>query len=184
MATWNSQFRCVTTSLRGYGETSERRTAGDPDISREAEILESVIRKADGRVHRVGHPFGGLVALAVALLTRVSLASLVILEAPAPEVLRGCSEHKHYRAFRQMTEGYFGAFAGGNAETIAAMIDFYGGASTYACGCTGCGPASVETTAVNILDWESACGFALSAASLAAVQIPALVIRGAYVGIG
>ena len=53
MATWNSQFRCVTTSLRGYGETSERRTAGDPDISREAEILESVIRKADGRVHRV-----------------------------------------------------------------------------------------------------------------------------------
>ena len=79
-------------------------------------------------MHRVGHPFGGLVALAVALLTRVSLASLVILEAPAPEVLRGCSEHKHYRAFRQMTEGYFGAFAGGNAETIAAMIDFYGAA--------------------------------------------------------
>ena len=37
---------------------------------------------------------------------------------------------------------------------------------------------AVETTPVNILDWASAYGFALPAKSLAAVQIPALVIRG------
>jgi len=55
MATWNSQFRCITTSLLGYGGTFERRTAYDPDISHEAEILESVVRKAGGRVHLVGH---------------------------------------------------------------------------------------------------------------------------------
>ena len=88
IATWNGQFRCVTTSLLGYGGTVERRTANDPDISHEAEILESVVRKAGSRVHLVGHSFGGLVALAVALRNRVPLASLVILEAPGPEVLR------------------------------------------------------------------------------------------------
>ena len=32
IATWNGQFRCVTTSLLGYGGTAERRTADDPDI--------------------------------------------------------------------------------------------------------------------------------------------------------
>ena len=37
---------------------------------------------------------------------------------------------------------------------------------------------AVETTSANILDWASAYGFALPAKSLAAVQIPALVIRG------
>jgi hypothetical protein len=42
IATWNGRFRCVTTSLLGYGGTVERRTAGDPDISHEAEIPESV----------------------------------------------------------------------------------------------------------------------------------------------
>jgi len=63
---------------------------------------------------------------------RVSLASLAILEAPAPEVLRERGERDHYRAFRRMTEGDFAAFAGGNAEAIAAMIDSYGGAGTYA----------------------------------------------------
>jgi pimeloyl-ACP methyl ester carboxylesterase len=178
IAVWNGRFRCVTTSLLGYGGTVERRTASDPAISHEAEMLESVVRKAGSRVHLVGHSFGGLVALAVALRNRVPLASLVILEAPAPEVLRDRGEHQHYRAFRQMTEAYFAAFDGGNAEAIAAMIDFYGGAGTYASWPPRVRAYAVETTPVNILDWATAYGFALSAASLAAVQIPALVIRG------
>jgi pimeloyl-ACP methyl ester carboxylesterase len=67
IAAWGNQFRSVTTSLLGYGGTSERRAAGDPSNSRNAEAMESVIRRAGGRVHLVGHSFGGLVALAVAL---------------------------------------------------------------------------------------------------------------------
>jgi pimeloyl-ACP methyl ester carboxylesterase len=177
-ATWNGQFRCVTTSLLGYGGTVERRTASDPNISHEAEILESVVCKTGSRVHLVGHSFGGLVALAVALRNRVPLASLVILEAPAPEVLQGRGEHQHYRAFCQMTEAYFAAFDGGNAEAIATMIDFYGGAGTYASWPPRVRAYAVETTAVNILDWATAYGFALSAASLTAVQTPTLVICG------
>src|SRR5438477_5985427 len=71
IATWNGQFRCVTTSLLGYGGTVERRTASDPAIAQEAEILESVIRRAGGRAHLVGHSFGGVVALAVAFRSEV-----------------------------------------------------------------------------------------------------------------
>src|SRR6267143_5674684 len=122
IATWNGQFRCVTTSLLGYGGTVERRTASDPDISHEAEMLESVVRRADSRVHLVGHSFGGLVALAVALRKQVRLASLVIVEAPAAEILRERGEQQHYRAFRRMTEAYFTAYESGDAEAIAAMI--------------------------------------------------------------
>jgi pimeloyl-ACP methyl ester carboxylesterase len=178
IASWNGQFRCVTTSLLGYGGTVERRTASDPDISHEAEMLETVVRKAGSRAHLVGHSFGGLVALAVALRNRVPLASLVILEAPGPELLRDRGEHQHYQAFRKMTDAYFAAFDRGNTEAIAAMIDFYGGAGTYASWPPRVRAYAVETTPVNILDWASAYGFPLSPASLAAVQIPALVIRG------
>ena len=46
MAHWQGQFRCVTTSLLGYGGTAERRAADDTDIAHEREILESVIRRA------------------------------------------------------------------------------------------------------------------------------------------
>jgi pimeloyl-ACP methyl ester carboxylesterase len=176
MATWNGQFRCLTTSLLGYGGTAERRTAGDADISHEAEILESVIRKAGTCVHLVGHSFGGLVALAVALRNRVALASLVMLEAPALGVLRDRGEQAHYCAFSQMAEAYFAAFDGGNTEAIAAMIDFYGGAGTYAAWPPRVRAYAMETTPVNIRDWASAYGFAPSSASLAALQIPVLVV--------
>src|SRR5262245_50373376 len=76
MAALRGRFRCVTTSLLGYGGTAERRTARDSSISLEAEIVEAVIRRAAGPVHLVGHSFGGLVALAVALRGRVALESL------------------------------------------------------------------------------------------------------------
>jgi pimeloyl-ACP methyl ester carboxylesterase len=178
IAAWEGQFRCVTTSLLGYGGTAERRTARDPCISHEAEILEQVIRKAGGPVHLVGHSFGGVVALAVALRNRVALASLAIVEAPAVEVLRECDEHRHYGAFRKMAEAYFADFAIGNNEAIASMIDFYGGSGTYASWPPRVRAYAVETTPVNILDWASAFGFALSQATLAAVKVPTLVLRG------
>ena len=175
---WNGRFRCVTTSLLGYGGTAERRSAGDHSIAHEADVLGSVIRRAGGGVHLVGHSFGGLVALAVALRNPMSLASLTIVEAPAAELLRDCGESAHYRAFRQMTETYFESFANGNAEAIATMIDFYGGAGTFASWPQRVRGYAVETTPVNILDWASAYGFPLPAASLAAVDLPVLILRG------
>jgi pimeloyl-ACP methyl ester carboxylesterase len=141
-------------------------------------MLEQVIRRAGGRVHLVGHSFGGLVALAVALRGQVPLASLAIIEAPAAELLRDRGEHELYGAFRRMTEAYFAAFKAEHAEAIAAMIDFYGGAGTFASWPPRVRAYAVETTPVNILDWASAYGFALSAEELGAVGVPALVIRG------
>jgi pimeloyl-ACP methyl ester carboxylesterase len=176
IAAWQNRFRCVTTSLPGYGGTAERRTARDTSIARNAETVESVIRKAGGRVHLVGHSFGGLVALAVALRNRVPLASLVMLEAPAVEMLR--DEEQHYRAFRRMTAAYFADVAAGNPEAIAAMMDFYGGAGSYASWPPRVRAYAAETTPVNILDWASAYGFPLPAATLAAIDIPVLVVRG------
>jgi pimeloyl-ACP methyl ester carboxylesterase len=79
---WGERFRTVTTSLLGYGQTAERRTPGDTSISHEAEIVEAVLRWAGPRVHLVGHSFGGLVALAVALRGHADLASLTIIERP------------------------------------------------------------------------------------------------------
>ena len=51
---WGDRFRCVTTSLLGYGGTAERRSSGDTSIAHEARIVEWVVRRAGGRV--VGRP--------------------------------------------------------------------------------------------------------------------------------
>jgi pimeloyl-ACP methyl ester carboxylesterase len=175
---WKDGFRCVTTSLLGYGGTAERRTDLDTDISHEAVILESVIRRAACPVHLVGHSFGGLIALAVALRNKVPLLSLSILEAPAPEILRHMGEHRHYGAFREMTESYFSAFHGGEKAAIEQMIDFYGGAGTFASWPQRVRDYAIETTPVNILDWRTAYDFLPASAALAAIDVPTLVLWG------
>jgi pimeloyl-ACP methyl ester carboxylesterase len=45
----NGEFRCVTTSLLGYGGTAERRTATDMSIAHELDAVELVIRKTGAR---------------------------------------------------------------------------------------------------------------------------------------
>ena len=178
IAQWEGRYRCVTTSLSGYGGTAERRTARDPSIVHEAEILETVIRRAGGRAHVVAHSFGGIVALAVALRKRVIVDSLVIAEAPAAELLRSTGEHEHYQAFRDMTESYFDAFCDGDTEAIGTMIDFYGGAGTFNSWPARVRDYAVATTSVNIRDWATVYSFPLSPALLAAIDVPALVLWG------
>jgi pimeloyl-ACP methyl ester carboxylesterase len=173
-----AQFRCIATSLPGYGGTAERRSAADPSIAPVATALEVVIRRAGSPVHLVGHSFGGLAALAVALRGYVPLLSLTIVEAPAAQLLNAVGEHAHYRAFRAMTDAYFSAFAASEAGAIASMIDFYGGAGTFAGWPPRVRAYAIETTAVNILDWASAYSYQLSPAMLASLDLPVLVLRG------
>lgn len=175
---WESRFRSVTTSLLGYGGTAERRTADDSDISLEAESVEAVIRRAACPVHLVGHSFGGLVALAVALRNRAPLLSLTILEAPAAELLRSLGEHRHYRAFRAMLHVYFAAVRAGETDAIQAMIDFYGGAGAFAAWPQRVRDYAIQTTAVNIRDWASVYGFRPTPAALGGIEIPTLVLWG------
>jgi pimeloyl-ACP methyl ester carboxylesterase len=178
MSHLDNGYRCVTTSLLGYGRTAERRTIDNTDISLEADIIESVIRRAGGPVHLVGHSFGGLSALAVALRQPQLLHSLTIIEAPAPEILRSVGEAEHYSEFQNMTTTYSAAFRGGQHNAIESMIDFYGGAGTFAGWPQRVRDYAVETTAVNLLDWSSVYGFALTPSLLKTVATPTLVVRG------
>ncbi|KRR16896.1 alpha/beta hydrolase [Bradyrhizobium lablabi] len=178
MAQWQNEFRCVTTSLLGYGGTAERRTEGNADIALESEIIESVIRRAGGPVHLVGHSFGGLAALAVALRQRVPLLSLTIAEAPAMEILWAAGEMQNYDAFRNMSDAYAAAFKRGETDAIARMIDFYGGNGTFTAWPQRVRDYAIETTPANLLDWESAYGFRLTPALLASIGVPVLVVWG------
>jgi pimeloyl-ACP methyl ester carboxylesterase len=178
MSYWNNAFRCVTTSLLGYGRTAERRTTINSDISLEAEMIEAVIARAGAPVHLVGHSFGALSGLAVALRHPHLVRSLTILEAPAPEILRHAGEDRHYDAFRSMTDAYFGAFRSGQSNAIEQMIDFYGGDGTFAGWPQRIRDYAVETTTVNLLDWAGAYGFATTPSKLAKMATPTLVVRG------
>jgi pimeloyl-ACP methyl ester carboxylesterase len=137
-----------------------------------------VIRRAGCPVHLVGHSFGGLTALAVALRRRVPLLSRTVAEAPAAEILRSMGEYRHYLAFRTMTDNYFLAHFAGGKHAIEQMIDFYGGAGTFAGWPQRVRDYAVATTPVNLLDWASGYDFELTPALIASVKTPTLVLWG------
>jgi pimeloyl-ACP methyl ester carboxylesterase len=178
IAQWQGAYRYITTSLLGYGRTAERRSPDHNDIALEADIIEAVIDRAGAPVHLVGHSFGGLSALAVALRRPELLQSLTILESPAPEILKAYREREHYAAFRSMTEFYFNDFRTGRSDAIQSMIDFYGGDGTFAAWPQRVRDYAIATTEVNMRDWACAYGFALTPALLARVTIPTLVVYG------
>ena len=173
----------MTTSLPGYGGTAERRTPATADMAHAAEVLETVVRRAaqraEGPVHVVGHSAGGTAAIAMALRGRVPVASLTVMEPPLPELLRHMGEHHHYAAFRDMTDAYFKSFRDGNQAAIETMIDFYGGARTFAGWPQKVRDYAIATTPVNLLDWVCAYSFHLTGASLARIEVPTLVMCGA-----
>jgi len=179
---FGDSFRCVTTSLLGYGQSAERRLDSEPSVELEVEIVERVIAKASAgaeTVHLVGHSFGGSVALLAALRKRARIASVTVLEAPVPAILRHCGEEPHFRAFRDMTDGYFAAWHGGDPEAIRTMIDFYGGEGTWSSWPERVRAYAVETTPVNMLDWGCAYEHPLSPAMLSAIDVPVAVAVGA-----
>jgi pimeloyl-ACP methyl ester carboxylesterase len=178
IAAWDNRYRSVTTSLLGYGGTAERRSGQDASMLHEAEAVEQVIAKAGGPVHLVGHSFGGLVALSVALRNQVSLASLTILEAPGGEFLREAGEDRLYETFLGMRNSYFASHEAGDREAIAAMIDFYSGPGTFVSWPAKVRAYAVETTPVNMLDWASAYDSDLSLGALATIDIPVLALWG------
>lgn len=177
IAGWDGAYRAITTSLPGYGRSAERRPEGDPSIAHLAEGLEAVIAHAGVPVHLVGHSFGGTVAIAVALRERVPLASLTVLEAPIIELLREHGEAAHDAAVQDMTSGYFAAFESGDRAAIGRMVDFYGGAGTWASWPDRVRAYAMETTQVNIRDWASASGFPWRE-RLTAIRLPTFVAWG------
>jgi pimeloyl-ACP methyl ester carboxylesterase len=77
-----------------------------------------------------------------------------------------------------MTDAYFDAFRAGEPAAIETMIDFYGGAGTFAAWPERVRRYAIDTTAVNILDWACAYDFQLTPPCLANIDVPALVLRG------
>ena len=174
------QWRFVATSLCGYGQTAETRRAGDADMAHELRVLEAVAQRVPGPIHLVGHSFGGMVALATALSGRVQLASLALFEANPLALLHHHGHVGLHQATRHMSEAFEQAVAGGEHDAPARIIDFWGGAGSFATM-----PAPVQdycrqTAPANVLDWHTAFGYDVHGADLARLDLPVLLVRGEY----
>jgi pimeloyl-ACP methyl ester carboxylesterase len=178
IAALDGRFRVVTTSLLGYGGTAERRSAADTSIAHETDIIEAVIRRAGGPVHLVGHSFGGQACLALAMRGDTPLISLSVIEPTATNLLPLAEDAELYQQVTALRDAYFRAFESGDKEAARHVIDLHDGAGSFNALPSRVRDYVMATTATNVLDWRSGLGLDAPLPAYAAIEVPALVIRG------
>lgn len=176
LETLEGRFRTVTTSLPGYGATRESRTATDCSIDRCSEAVEAVIRRAGGPVHLVGHSYGALVCLNLALCGLMPLMSLTLIEPVTFGLLRQAGEFSLHEQFATMRDDYFRSFETGDREAARLVIDYLDGPGRFASLPPRLREQIITKTPTHIFDMRS--GFDPNTALLGICLLPTRVIRG------
>ena len=160
------------------GALSSAGPDADVSIAHEAEIIEVVVRRADGAVHLVGHSYGGQACLAVAMRGLAPLTSLSVIEPTATSVLPLAGDMRLYDEVTTFRDAYFRAFESGDKEAARHVIDLHDGAGSFDVLPSRVRDYVMATTATNILDWRSGLGMDAPLSAYSAIAVPTLVIRG------
>lgn len=173
------RYRLVATSLCGYGATEESRGLGDCGIEHETRVVAAVAGKIGAPVHLVGHSFGGVVALATALAGAVEVLSIATFEANPPTLIRDRGDGRRFAAMRRMSAAFETAYHAGERDAAGRIIDYWGGAGSFAAMPEPVREICREAAFANVLDWHTAYGFEAGMADYGRLTAPALVVRGA-----
>jgi pimeloyl-ACP methyl ester carboxylesterase len=171
-------YRSITTSLPGYGVSVERRSPGDTGIGHHLDALASVIDRAGGDVHIVGHSFGAHVSLVLALRGDRRIRSLFLAEPPTPSILATSGEQAAYEEFGEMSSAFISDFECGNAFAAERVIDFYGGVGTFASWPEHMRRFVSQTTPTLVLDWETAYASQIAPNMLDRIDVPLTALIG------
>ncbi len=175
------RWRCVATSLCGYGETPETRGNDDFDIAHEVRVVEAAARAAgSGPVHLVGHSFGATVALATALAGGIKVISLSLFEANPLAVLRHFGHSALHDATLRMCQDFEDAVRAGERDAAARIIDFWGDDGDFAALPEPVQDYCRQKAGVNVLDWHTGFAFEIDGADLSRMDFPVLLVRGEH----
>ncbi len=165
-----------------YGATRETRRAGDVDMAHEIRVIAAAAERIGGPFHLVGHSFGGTVALAAALAGVAGIRSIATFEANPLALIRECGSEAMYERTRAMSRAFEAAHAGGERDAAGRIIDFWGGAGSFAAMPDVVQDYCRATAAANVLDWHTAFAFEAAQADYARLDLPVLLVRGGGAG--
>ena len=127
------QYHVIAINLFGYGQTS--RWSGDREqtLADQAELVQPFIDRAPGEVALVGHSFGGVVAMYVALRCADKVSRLILLEPIPFRLLDEAERVDAYAEIGQLRD--FVKRCGGSGEwerAAACFANYWNGEGTWA----------------------------------------------------
>jgi pimeloyl-ACP methyl ester carboxylesterase len=127
-----ARFRVLAPDLIGYGRTDPWPDGRDFSPAEELRLIEPLLRNETAGVHVVGHSFGGVVALHLALSRRVAIRSLTLVEPVAFFILRHADEHEALAEIGVVSDAYRAHISAGETDAaLRGFIDYWAGAPVW-----------------------------------------------------
>ncbi len=166
-----------------YGCNSTGHWTGEHafSLADEAQRTIDLIDRCAGKVHLVGHSYGGGVALHIALARPDRIASLSLYEPSAFHLLKAFGPAAR-EAFTEITaitaKTGSGIVSGDYRSAAVAFIDYWGGAGTFASLRPAVQSALIRWIPKAPLDFRALIEEGTPLAAYAALNFPVLVMRG------
>ncbi len=176
----SSRFCSVTIDLTGCGSSS----AASPDGSLLGQDIEAVqmvgTELTSEPVHLVGHSYGGIVCLGVALMRQLPVASLTLFEPLPITFLAETGDDETVDEVRDFVDEYERAFLANEKWAFSRVINLWGGEGAFDALPTQVREMMSSTTADNIRQWRDNLAFKPSLDDYRALNIPTKLVVGEH----
>jgi pimeloyl-ACP methyl ester carboxylesterase len=172
-------YRTVTPDLIGYGRSPAWPAETPYGIDSEMRALEPLLPSRAQKYHLVGHSYGGVVALMLALANPARVRTLTLIEPVFVAALWYDGQDASLRRFREVRDAYLAALASDGPEAaMRPFIDFWAGAGAWERASAAQRSALLQSADKLTLDWRAAFAAGADLDRLAALGPRTLLLRG------
>jgi pimeloyl-ACP methyl ester carboxylesterase len=175
------ELSAIAVDLPGSGKSDEPPADSSTLLEHETVAVEAVARDAVTEpVHLVGHSYGGVVALAVALSGRVALRSLTLFEPLPLAFLADTGDGEVHSEMTSFVAQYRTAFDSGERWAFRRVIDLWGEPGAFDALPDSSREAMVSATAQNLAQWEANLAYQPTLATYRSIGVPTRIVRGEH----
>jgi len=174
-----ARYRCIAPDLIGYGSPAAWPQQAAFGLDAELRAIEPSLRCCADTLHLVGHSYGGVLALHLALADPERVQSLTLIEPVFFAALKYVGDWSAYFEFCRVRDEFVTALARGDREAaMRRFVDFWMGNDAWV-GLSADTRASMRKAADKIvLDWQASFAADPGIARLSALAARTLLVRG------
>ncbi|MCL9774924.1 alpha/beta fold hydrolase [Vibrio methylphosphonaticus] len=179
LTTIPSGYRCILIKLPGHCGTPDPTDFGQAMVETELSIIEAIIEKeCDEPIHLIGHSYGGVVALALALKGPVKLSQLSLLEPVATWVLELENDQVMLTVIEEFLKDYRLSVEKKQSDACGKVIDFWSANSEFSQFPSEVKQKMATLVSNNLRHWDICTTVPAAAYNLASMTVPTDILVG------
>ena len=174
-----SRYRCIAPDLIGYGSSAAWPQQAALGLDAELRAIEPLLQCCADALHLVGHSYGGVLALHLALADPERVQSLTLIEPVFFAALKYAGDWSAYFEFCRVRDEFVIALARGDRElAMRRFVDFWMGNDAWVGLSADIRASMLEAADKIVLDWQASFAADPGRSRLSALAVRTLLVRG------